>query len=185
MGLGPDELLFLVIVATPTQYQKITWDQPSDGKPYPSIYRYRYLIEVHGAWPEGFRDGQLDPCPDSTVRHGNGGGCAPSTTPASVYVGPYARILGGSVSGNARIEDQATVIAGTITGGRIGALSLIGQAGPGLPARSFNVSGDAWVQGTFYPLGHFGNNLSASGTARLIGDLEVYTSKSSNVWYGL
>jgi len=183
--ITPGEYVFLVVTATPTQYQKIVWENPGDGRAYPSIYRYPYMVEVQGAWPEGFQNGQLDPCPGSTVRHENGGGCAPSGTPQSVYVGPHARILGGTVSGSARIEDQATIVSGTVSGGRVGALSLVGQGGSGIQARSFNVSNNATVLGTFYPLSWFGNNLTASGTSTFVGDLEIYTSKSSNVFYGL
>lgn len=175
------ENLYLVVVATPTQYQKITWTNPSDGPAYPSIYRYPYMIEVDGAWPAGFQNGALDACPSGTQRHANGNGCAPAGTAASVYVGPYARILSGTVSGNARIEDQATVIRGTVSGNaRVGAMSLIAGQNNG----SFNVSDSAIVQGTFYPLGWFGGG-SVSGTARLMGDLEYYTAKSSNTFYGL
>ncbi|MEN0036826.1 MAG: DUF6055 domain-containing protein [Cellvibrio sp.] len=182
----PGENVFLVVTATPTAYQKITWDNPSDGKAYPSIYRYPYMVEVQGAWPQGFKNGVRDACPSGTVRHSNGGGCAPSGTPSTVYVGPYAKIVGGNVSGNARIENQATVVNGTVSGGTVGALSLIGVAShPHHGASSFNVSGSAKVLSTFYPMGWFGSNQSASGTATLMGDLEfVASGKSSNTFYG-
>lgn len=88
--------------------------------------------------------------PAGTERHENGGGCAPAGTPATVYVGPYARILGGSVSGDARIEDQATIVNGSVSGGTVGGLSLIGVTShPGHGAASFDVSGSATVQATF------------------------------------
>ena len=113
-------------------------------------------------------------------------GCATASTPDSVYVGPYAKVLGGNVTGNARIEDQATVINGSVSGGTVGALSLIGVAGnPHHGSASFNVRDSAVVQSTFYPMGWFGNGASASGTARMLGDLEVYSSKSNNIFYGL
>jgi len=181
------ENLYLVVVATPTQYQKLAWTQPSDGPAYPSIHRYPYMVELQGAWPAGFQGGAPDACPSGTVRHSNGGGCAPSGTPASVYVGPYARILGGSVTGSTRIEDQATVVNGTVSGGKVGALSLIGVAArSGRRASSFTVSGSATVQTTFYPMGWFGDGQSASGSARILGDVEYVSSKnSSNTFYGL
>jgi hypothetical protein len=182
----PGENLYLVVVATPTQYQKLTWTNPSDGPAYPSIYRYPYMVQLQGAWPAGFQNAQLEACPTGTVRHSNGGGCAPSGTASSVFVGPYAKIIGGSVSGTTRVEDHATVISGTVSGGRVGALSLIGQGGSGIQARGFNVSGSAVVQTTFYPTSWFGSGKSVSGTARLLGDVEfVATSKSSNTFYGL
>jgi len=182
----PGEKLFLVVVATPASYQKITWDQPSDGPAYPSVPRYPYMLELEGAWPDGFEDGAIDDCPAGTVRHENGGGCAKSGTPQSVYVGPYASVLGGTVSGDARIEDQAIVLSGTVSGGTVGGLSLVGvEAHSVHGAASFSVTGEAIVQSTFYPLGWFTNNASASGTARLVGDLELYSSKTSNTFYGL
>lgn len=181
------EELYLVVLAAPTQFQKITWDTPADGRAYPSIYRYPYMVEISGAWPEGFRDGNLDACPSGTVRHTNGGGCATSSTPSSVYVGPYAKVLGGSVSGNARIEDHATIISGTVNGGTVGGMSLIGVAGDLYhgPA-SFNVGSNAHVEATFYPLGWFVNNATVDGSAHLLGDLEYYSAhKSANTFYGL
>jgi len=184
--ISPGEELYLVILAAPTNYQKITWDNPSDGRAYPSIYRYPYMIEVAGAWPEGFRNGTVDACPSGTVRHENGGGCATGNTPSSVFVGPYAKVLGGNVSGDARIEDQATVINGNVNGGTVGAMSLIGVNGnPHHGAAGFNVRDNAVVQSTFYPMGWYGNGLTASGSARMVGDLEVYSSKSNNIFYGL
>src|SRR5690606_17463946 len=160
---------------------------PSDGPAYPSIYRYPYMIEVHGAWPEGFTAAGLADCPSGTVRHENGAGCAPAGTPASVYVGPYARVLGGTVSGTTRIEAQATIVNGSISGGTVGALSLVGVAShAGHAAASFSVSGQAILRGTFYPLGWFGSNQSLGGTAQYLGDLEVYSSaKTAGVFYGL
>ena len=181
------EIVFLVVLAAPTQYQKIVWQQPMDGTAYPSIYRYPYMVEIKGAWPEGFNHGVKALCPSGTVRHSNGGGCALVTTPSSVYVGPYAKILGGSVSENARIENQATIINGTVTGNAtVGALTLLGVASnPHHGAASFNVTDDASVLSAFYPMGWFGNNLTAAGSAVYKGDLEAYSSKSENIFYGL
>jgi hypothetical protein len=143
------------------------------------------MVQIDGAWPAGFQNGAVEACPSGTVRHSNGGGCAPSGTPTSVYVGPYAKIIGGTVSGSVRVEDHATIVNGTVSGGRIGALSLIGQGGSGIQARGFNVSSSAVVQTTFYPLAWFGSGQSVSGTARLLGDVEyVSTNKSSNTFYG-
>lgn len=184
--IGAGEQAYLVVLAAPSVYQKITWDNPGDGRAYPSIYRYPYMVEVHGAWPAGFQNGEREACLSGTARHDNGGGCATSSTPSSVYVGPYAKVLGGSVSGDARIEDHATVVNGTVSGGTVGAMSLIGvQSHPGHGAASFNVRDNALVQSTFYPLGWFGNNLTASGNVRLVGDLEIYSSKSTNIFFGL
>jgi len=182
------EQLFLVVLAAPTQYQKITWQQPSDGTAYPSIYRYPYMLELTNAWPEGFKNGQRDNCGNNLVRHNNGGGCAPANTPSSIYVGPYATLAGGTVRDNVRIEDQAMVISGSLSGNaRVGALTTVGvAANPQHGQASFNLQGSASALATFYPLGWFANNATASGSVLLLGDLEYYTNaKTSGVFYGL
>jgi hypothetical protein len=75
------------------------------------------MVELRNVWPEGFQNGQLDSCPSGLSRHSNGGGCAPTGLSSSVCVGPYAQVPGGNVSGNVRIEDHATVVRGTVSGG--------------------------------------------------------------------
>jgi hypothetical protein len=182
--VSANEALFLVVTATPTVIQKVIWDQA-----YPSIYRYPYMVQLRGAWPQGHEGGQLAACPANTTRHANGNGCAPASTPASVYVGPYAQVLGGSLSGDARIEDHAVIVSGTVSGGTVGALSLIGTVNHNgvVSARSFNVSGSAKVLTTFYPLGFFAAGQSASGNATLLGDVEFQganASKTANTHYG-
>jgi hypothetical protein len=154
----PGDNLYLVAMGTPSVQQHIVWDQA-----YPTIHRYPWMIQLQGAWPEGFPGGQLAACPSGTQRHGHGGGCALAGTPSSVFVGPFAKILGGTVTGSARIEDQATVVSGTVSGGRVGALSIV---------RNFTVSPSAVAQTTFYPLGFFEPNQAISGSARLYGDVE-------------
>lgn len=157
--LNGEELLWLVVAATPSEHQSIYWDQP-----YASIYRYPYLIEVHGAWPEGYIDGVKQACPSGTVVHGNGGGCAPATLSESVYVGPHALVLGGAISGNARIEDQAVILDGaTVSGGTVGGLTVLER---------FSVSDEATVRATFYPPGYFESGQGLSGNATLLGDVE-------------
>jgi hypothetical protein len=176
--VGSGESLFLVVMATPSVQQQIVWDQA-----YPTIYRYPYLVQFGNAWPEGFQGGKPDACPSGLARHDNGGGCAPSATPATVYVGPYATILGGTVSGSARIEDHATVVKGTVSSGTVGALSLIGSSS----ANSFTVAGSAKVQTTFYPVGFFESGQGLSGTASLLGDVEYRgqgTNRSSGSFSG-
>ena len=168
------ESLWLVVMATPTEIQKVVWDQA-----YPSIYRYPYMLELAGAWPDGFRNGAPDACPNGTERHENGGGCAPASLASSVYVGPYAQVLGGTVSGDARIEDHATILNGaSVTGGKVGALSIL---------QRFSVSGSAVVETTFYPPGFFETGQGLSGTARLFGDVEYRgagLNRSSGSFFG-
>lgn len=157
------EQIFLVVTATPSAWYNIVWDQP-----YNTVPRYPYMFELAGAWPEGFKQGAPDACPAGLTRATNGGGCAPSGTTA--YVGPYATVLSGAtVSGNARIEDHAIVANGTVTGGTVGALSLIGTAG-GFGSNAFNMSSGT-AKTTFYPLGFFESGQGLSGGS-LIGDVE-------------
>ncbi len=161
--VNPGESLFLVVVATPSVMQTIVWDQA-----YPTIYRYPFMVQLGNAWPGGYQGGARDACPSGLSRVTNGGGCAPSNLPSSVYVGPFATVLPrANVTGNARVEDHATVVNGTVSGGTVGALSLIGS-----DANPFNLSGTATAQTTFYPLGFFESGQSISGSARLFGDVE-------------
>jgi hypothetical protein len=78
-------------------------------------------------------------------------------------VGPYAQVLGGTVTGNARIDDHATVLKGTVADGTVTGLSII---------NSFSISGSAKAQTTFYPLGFFETGQAISGSAALVGDVE-------------
>lgn len=163
--VNANEYLWLVVAATPSTQQKIVWDQAFNTVP-----RYPYMFELTQAWPDGFRDGVQDPCPTGLSRAANGGGCAPSGTAA--YVGPYATVASGATVGaTAKIMDHAFVEKGsTVSGGTVGALSLIGSAGT--PGNSFNftVSGGTAAT-TFFPLGWFANGQSLSGGS-LIGDVE-------------
>ena len=167
--MGADEMLWLVVMATPAQHQQIYWDQF-----YDTIYRYPYMVQVDGAWPEGFRDGARDACPSGTTRHSNGRGCAPASTPSSVFVGPHAQVLGGTVSGDARIEDQAMVLSGTVSGGTVGALTVVER---------FAVSDSAVVQTTFYPPSVF-EGTAATGSVRLLGDIEYRANRTSGSFTG-
>jgi hypothetical protein len=156
--VGSGESLWLVVMATPSVYQQIVWDQA-----YASIPRYPYMVELAGAWPDGFQGGMQAACPSGLTRIANGGGCGPSSLPASVFVGPYATILGGTVSGDARIDDHATVFSGTVSGGTVSALSIVSN---------FTVGASATAKTTFYPLGHFESGNAISGSALIYGDVE-------------
>jgi hypothetical protein len=166
--VNPGESLFLVVMATPSAMQSIVWDQL-----YPTIYRYPYMVELTNAWPDGYVGGTQAACPSGLSRVANGGGCGPASLPSSVFVGPFAKVLSGAnVSGNVRVEDHATIVSGTVTGGTVGALTLLGSASPPFNTNTFSLSGSAVAQTTFYPLGFFESGQSISGTARLFGDVE-------------
>ncbi|MES2924635.1 MAG: DUF6055 domain-containing protein [Verrucomicrobiota bacterium] len=91
---------------------------------HPAKTRFPYELQVTGATPKQRDHGS----PSGLTQHPNGGGYRSVNVPASVYIGPNARVLGGTVSGNARIEDYALVSGGTVSGNAI-------------------VSGHAWVRG--------------------------------------
>ena len=66
------------------------------------------------------------------------------------------------------VEDQAIVVNGSVSGGTVGGLSVIGTTG----GNAFTVAGTAQVRTTFYPLGFFEAGQSATGTLNLYGDVE-------------
>lgn len=162
IALRPDDQgVYMVIVATPSQFHHIRWEQP-----YHSIYRYPWMVQFAGAMPAGFEPGAPPPIPGGH-RHSNGGGWVGpgAVIDATAWVGPYARVLAGSVRGNARIEDHAIVAGGEVSGNaRVSALSVI--------RGNTIVKDDARVATTFLGIGEFEQNIALSGTARLIGDVE-------------
>jgi len=171
--IDSSESLWLVVVGTPTQYEKVVWDQA-----HASIPRYPYMVELGGAWPEGFQNGELAACPSGLSRHSNGNGCVTSGTSASAYVGPYAMVTGGNVSGG-RIEGHAVVTSGSVSGGTVGAAAIL--------SNNFSVTGDAQVFTTFYPVGFYEGGQGLSGTAMLYGDVEYRgqgLNKSSGSYSG-
>jgi hypothetical protein len=169
------EPLFLVVMGTPSTFQSITWDQD-----WNTVYRYPWMVQLTNAWPQGFQNGARDACPTGLTRHANGGGCAPSSLASTVYVGPYATVLSGTtVTGSARIEDEATVVNGSVSGGTVGAMTLVGGNDQPYNANSFAISGTPTVRTTFYPLGFFEGSQGLSGTANLYGDVE-YRGASTN-----
>jgi hypothetical protein len=169
-----DRSHWLVVLGAPTQMQSIRWDQP-----YYSIYRFPWMVQVNGALPWGFQANAPAPVANGR-RHPNGGGwLAPNAVvDASAFVGPNARVLGGAVRGNARIEDFATVMSGEVRDSAVvGGLSLIAQ--------NTVVGNNARVATTFMPLGSFERNIVLSGTAQNIGDVEQRgASMSRGVLYG-
>jgi hypothetical protein len=165
------ESLFLVVMATPSAWYNIVWDQA-----YSTVPRYPYMIQMANAWPDGFQGGKQDACPSGTTRVGNGGGCGPSSLASTVYVGPYALVTGSGVTGSARIDDHAQVLGGKVTDSTVSALTIFGGA--------FTVSGSSTkAMTTFYPLDFFeGRNLS--GGAQLVGDVELRADRSSGTCAG-
>ena len=213
-----DKALWLTVTATPKDLYTITWDQF-----YYTIYRYPYMIRVENGKPEGYEPGAWKPAGykagngDSEgsatgfKRHENGGGwvSTKANVASTVYVGPNAVVNGGTISGNARIEDFAVVNGGTISGkavvrgralvtaGTIGdnamleddawlvSGSITGNAKVGALSIIVNstVTDDAQVQGVMWAV----SGKKLSGTAQLRGDLENNFSKelTKGVFYGM
>jgi Family of unknown function (DUF6055) len=154
------ESLFLVVTATPSVQKRIVWDQL-----YPSIYRYPYLVQLGNAWPDGYQGGAQAACPAGTTRVANGGGCGPSSLPSTVYVGPYAQVLGGTVTGNARIDEHAIILNGaTVSGGTVSGLSIV-KAGMTVSSGKEQV---AWPYAPGWP----GETPQSLAGATLLGDIE-------------
>jgi len=173
--------LYLVVAATPTVNHKIKWDQY-----YYTIYRFPYMVEITGAQPEGFQ-----PLAVAGAAHANGGGFVASAAnvAASAYVGPNARVMGGTVSGNARIEGYAVVRGGTVSGNAVisdGAVVWEGEVSENAKVHGSSfiygsgtkVLGDAQVGGTSWLSGG-----TLSGTAQMLGDGRGSLTASSGVYF--
>jgi hypothetical protein len=160
--VGASESLFLVVTGTPSVATHINWDQL-----YPTIYRYPYMVEVHGASPEGFQANAPNPSSNG-MRWSNGGGWVASgaNVAQGAYVGPLAAVLGGTVGASARIEDHASIVAGTVSSGTVGGLTVL-ETGA-------TIGGSAHVALSWpYGPGWFEKPQSISGSAVLLGDLEL------------
>ena len=207
-----DKALWLAVTAAPSEMQTILWDQF-----YYSVYRYPYMIEVVNGKPEGYNDNFWKPAgyaggsAQGYAKHANGGGWVSSKAKvdASVYVGPDAVVNGGTVSGDARIEDFAVVNGGTVGGKAVvrgralvsggnmadnaileedawlvsGSLKDDVRVGALSVIVNSTVSGKAQVHGVMWPV----DGKKLSGTAQLRGDLENnFTSEiSKGIFYGM
>ncbi len=213
-----DKALWLTVTATPKDLYTITWDQF-----YYTLYRYPYMIRVENGKPEGYEPGAWKPAgykagsgdSEGTAtgfkRHENGGGwvSTKANVAATVYVGPNAVVNGGTISGNARIEDFAVVNGGTIggkavvrgralvTAGTMGDNAVLeddawlvsgtisGNAKVGALSIIVNstITDDAQVQGVMWAVA----DKKLSGTAQLRGDLENnFTQQlTKGVFYGM
>ncbi len=170
-----DTGLYLVVMATPSQMQKIRWDQP-----YYSIYRYPWMVQFDGALPDRWQPGASDPVPGGH-RHANGGGwVGPQADVApTAWVGPYARVISGTVSDKARIEDHAVVMDRAQVRGEavVSGLSVL---------RGDTVLKDkARAATAMLGIGEYEKGIVLSGTAQNIGDVEQRGgSASRGVFYG-
>lgn len=171
-----DKAIYMVVVGTPKTEYKIKWDQP-----YYSLYRYPWMVQLHGAQPQGFEAGAKNPTAKGH-RHANGGGWVAdgAQVDASVYVGPYAQVLGGKVTGQARIEDHAVIVDGTVSDEAVvGGLTILDGG--------VVVKDKAVVATTFKGVGAFERGTVIGGTAQVRGDAEVRGGPqlTHGVYYGI
>jgi hypothetical protein len=189
--LPAESEVYLVVAATPTNRQLIRWEQP-----YYTIYRYPWLCEIQGAWPDGFQPGKpFGPPGVKGAAHPNGGGfvAATASVAATAYVGPDAMVLGtAKVQGNARLEGRAVVGGGEVRDRAV----IADYAG----VWAGQVYGDARIDeaaqitnaGTrVYGSAHVGGQAvdydpaDLSGTVQMLGDAEIRAVTADHgVFYG-
>ncbi|KQN00085.1 hypothetical protein ASE78_17605 [Sphingomonas sp. Leaf25] len=178
-----DRAAYLMVMATPVALQHLDDDQV-----YYSVYRYPWMVQVDGAMPWGYQRDVPDRIAGG-VRHPNGNGWVgpAARVDPSVYVGPYARVYGGTVTGNARIEDHAILMSGAVGDrAQLAALTTLGGTA--------TVTGTARIGGVFDTI--TGNGFALSGSAQLLGDVQIYgdnrqigaplfTGFATGVYYGM
>lgn len=177
--------IYMVVFSAPKAHINYNMDVG-----YPKQRRYPYELKIANAVPEGYQAASEFRKWRKTYgrTHSNGGGWVAngSNVAASVYVGPYAMVLGGTVSGNVRIEDFATVQGGNVSGNAV----IKGNASLYNVTVSDNavVSGNAWMEG-----GSVRNTAQVKGNAMLFagnfgssvvvgGDAEIGSCSTPGVY---
>jgi hypothetical protein len=132
--------VWLVVTGTPSAVPHYGF---LDG--YTKARRYPYEFRVSGATPSGFEPGYVKPAATNGGRwHANGGGWVGgnASVAATAYVGPKAAVMGGAVTGNARIEGLGWVNGGTVGGNAVVKDNALIQSGANLSG-NIVVGGDA------------------------------------------
>lgn len=177
--------IYLVVFSAPKVHVNYNMDVG-----YPKQRRYPYELKIANANPEGFQ-------PAADFRkflktngrlHANGGGWVSNNAnvASTVYVGPYAVVRGGTISGNARIEGYAMVEGGNISGNAIvrdnGCVYNTTLSGNAI------VEGNGWMEG-----GSVTNTANIKGNAMLFagnfggsvvvgGDAEIGSCSTAGVY---
>ena len=177
--------IYLVVFSAPKVHVNYNTDIG-----YPKQRRYPYEVKIANAAPEGYQ-------PAADFRkflkvnghlHTNGGGWVSNTASvaSTVYVGPYAIVRAGTISGNARIDGYARVDGGTISGSAIvRGNACVYQA---TISNSAIVEGNAWMEG-----GSVANTANIKGNAMLFagnfgssvvvgGDAEIGSCSTPGVY---
>lgn len=186
--LADDEMqLYLIIMGAPNDDITTTPDNDT-WKGYPKHYRFPYELSITGALPEGYQPAgefrQL--LKQNGHLHSNGGGWISNTASVteSVYVGPYAIVLGNSqLSGNSRVEDHAIIKDATLTGtAKVQDNAVVTDGNLGENAV---VGGNAFVENTVLDgnaLVHMRarvSNYTLSGAIEVGGDVVVYNTEGN------
>lgn len=166
LNTSTESNIYFVVFSAPKIHSNYNMDVG-----YPKMRRYPYELKIANAVPEGyqatteFRKWRKG----SGTTHPNGGGWVASgaSVASTAYVGPYAMVLRGTVSGNARIEGFATVDGGTVSGNAI----VRGNA----YVYNATISGDAVIEGNAWFEGG-----SATNTANIKGNAMVWGASYSN-----
>ena len=170
-----DAQIWLLVMATPQASNSVIWDQM-----YYSLYRYPWMVQLDNALPEGFEAGDRPSTGGQMWPNGGGWVASAAHVDPTVYVGPQASVLGGTVTGQARIEDHAVVVNAVVGDSAV-------VKGISVLAGGITVSGNAQVNTTFQPPGTFEPQQVLTGTAQLVGDVElrgVGLNVSQGVFYG-
>jgi hypothetical protein len=177
--------IYLVVFAAPKVHVNYNMDVG-----YPKQRRYPYELKIANANPEGFQ-------PAADFRkflktngriHSNGGGWVSNTASVatSVYVGPYAIVRGGTLSGNVRVEGYAMVDGGNLSGNAI--VRDNACVYNATLSSSAIVEGNAWMEG-----GSVANTANIKGNAMLFagnfggsvvvgGDAEIGSCSTAGVY---
>lgn len=177
--------IFLVVFSAPKVHVNYNMDEG-----YPKQRRYPYELKIANANPEGYQ-------PAADFRkflktnghiHTNGGGWVSNNAnvASTVYVGPYAIVRGGTISGNARVDGYAMVDGGNISGNAI--VRDNACVYNATLSNSAIVEGNAWMEG-----GSVSSTANIKGNAMLFagnfggsvvvgGDAEIGSCSTAGVY---
>ncbi|WP_308990443.1 DUF6055 domain-containing protein [Mariniflexile litorale] len=111
--LSNETELYFVVMGAPKD--SITTNTTTDTwKGYPKHFHFPYELNILGGVPEGYQEASnfRKQLKKNGTTHSNGGGWVENSALVadSVYVGPYAMVLGNSkITGHVRIEERALV----------------------------------------------------------------------------
>ena len=176
LNTDTESIIYLVVFSAPRRHQNYNMDVG-----YPKQRRYPYELKIANAVPEGYQPtAQFRSWLKNNGRiHSNGGGWVANsaTVASSVYVGPYAIVRSGNISGNVRIEGHAMVENATIRDNVV--IKDNACVFGGTYSGSAVIEGNAWLEGgsanssanikgnAFLFAGTYGGNVVIGGDAEI------------------